>query len=147
MSCEACHRTRTDAGLIGNAQLTFEPSFTVYGPYPNVQSPAHNGVQDLAVSQSSLCGQCHEVRNPVLKRAGTQRAFPLDTTYSEWLQSAYASGPGAKTCQACHMVPRDAGPPGGEGRAGAAHAQPARLRGRATCGAWTRSGRPPLPVS
>ena len=104
VSCEACHRTRTDAGLIGNAQLTFEPSFTVYGPYPDVSSPAHTGSLDPAVSQSSLCGQCHEVRNPVLKRAGSQRAFPLDTTYSEWLQSAYASGPGAKTCQDCHMV-------------------------------------------
>jgi uncharacterized protein (TIGR03382 family) len=104
VSCEACHRTRTDAGLIGNAQLTFEPSFTVYGPYANVASPAHTGVQDPAVSQSSLCGQCHEVRNPVLKRAGTQRPFPLDTTYSEWLASAYASGTGAKTCQGCHMV-------------------------------------------
>ena len=104
VSCEACHRTRTDAGVIGNAQLTFEPSFTVFGPYPNVDSPAHTGVQDPAVSQSSLCGQCHEVRNPVLKRAGTQRAFPLDTTYSEWLQSAYSGGASPKTCQSCHMV-------------------------------------------
>jgi MYXO-CTERM domain-containing protein len=104
VSCEVCHRTRTDAGIIGNAQLTFEPSFTVFGPYPNVESPAHTGVQDPAVSQSSLCGQCHEVRNPVLRRAGTQRPFPLDTTYSEWLHSAYTSGAGAKTCQGCHMV-------------------------------------------
>ncbi|HUM10259.1 MAG TPA: hypothetical protein VLT82_04825, partial [Myxococcaceae bacterium] len=103
-SCEACHRTRTDAGVIGNAQLTFEPSFTVFGPYPNVDSPAHTGVLDPAVSQSSLCGQCHEVRNPVLKRAGTQRAFPLDTTYSEWLQSAYSGGASPKTCQSCHML-------------------------------------------
>ncbi len=104
VSCEACHRTRTDAGVIGNAQLTFEPSFTVFGPYPNVDSPAHTGVLDPAVSQSSLCGQCHEVRNPVLKRAGTQRAFPLDTTYSEWLQSAYSGGASPKTCQSCHML-------------------------------------------
>jgi len=104
VSCEVCHRTRTDAGIIGNAQLTFDPSFTVYGPYTNVDSPAHTGVQDPAVSQSSLCGQCHEVRNPALKRAGTQRPFPLDTTYSEWLHSAYSTGAGAKTCQSCHMV-------------------------------------------
>ena len=104
VSCEACHRTRTDAGLIGNAQLTFEPSFTVFGPYTHVDSPAHTGVQDPAVSQSSLCGQCHEVRNPVLGRAGTRRPFPLDTTYSEWLHSAYSTGAGAKTCQGCHMV-------------------------------------------
>ena len=104
VSCEACHRTRTDAGVIGNAQLSFEPSFTVFGPYPNVDSPAHTGVQDLAVSQSSLCGQCHEVRNPVVKRAGTQRAFPLDTTYSEWLQSAFSGGAEPKACQSCHMV-------------------------------------------
>ncbi|HTS80611.1 MAG TPA: PQQ-dependent sugar dehydrogenase [Myxococcaceae bacterium] len=107
VSCEVCHRTRTDAGLIGNAQLTFEPSFTVYGPYASADSPAHNAAQDLVVSQSQLCGQCHEVRNPVIQRKGVPVAapFPLDTTYSEWLQSAYSGGPQPKSCQSCHMVP------------------------------------------
>lgn len=102
VSCEVCHRSRTDAGLIGNAQITFEQTFTVHGPYLS-QSSAHPAVQDPAVSASSLCGQCHQVSNPVVKRAGTNRPFPLDTTYAEWLASAYASGPTARTCQSCHM--------------------------------------------
>ena len=102
VSCEACHRTQTSAILVGNAQLTFEPSLTFHGPYDSV-SPAHPTVKDPVVSQSNLCGQCHQVSNPVIRRAGTTRPFPLDTTYSEWLQSAYSSGPGARTCQSCHM--------------------------------------------
>ncbi|MGZ6077716.1 MAG: PQQ-dependent sugar dehydrogenase, partial [Myxococcaceae bacterium] len=107
VSCEACHRTRTDAGVIGNAQLTFEPSFTVGGPYASADSPAHTAVQDLVVSQSRLCGQCHEVYNPVVQRRGLPASmpFPLDTTYSEWLQSAYSGGSDPKSCQSCHMLP------------------------------------------
>ncbi len=107
VSCEACHRTRTDAGVIGNAQLTFEPSFTVGGPYASADSPAHAAVQDLVVSQSRLCGQCHEVYNPVVQRRGLPASmpFPLDTTYSEWLQSAYSGGSDPKSCQSCHMLP------------------------------------------
>src|SRR5262249_24125711 len=96
--------TRTDAGVIGNAQLTFELSFTAHGPYDNVDSPAHLGLLDPAVSQSSLCGQCHQVHNPGIRRAGTQRPFPLDTTYSECLQSADSGGSDPKSCQSCHMV-------------------------------------------
>jgi len=107
VSCEACHRTRTDAGVIGDAQLTFEPTFTVGGPYAGAESPAHTAVQDLAVSQSRLCGQCHEVHNPVIQRKGVPASvpFPLDTTYSEWLQSAYSAGSDPKSCQSCHMLP------------------------------------------
>ena len=126
VSCEACHRTHTDAGLIGNAQLTFEPSFTVYGPYLSSDSPAHSAVQDLAVSQSTLCGQCHEVRNPVVKRAGVAppAPFPLDTTYTEWLHSAYSGGTQPKSCQGCHMLPEPGDLPVGKG--GPLRASPSR---------------------
>ena len=88
--------------LVGNAQLTFEQSLTFHGPYDS-DSPAHPTVNDPVVSQSALCGQCHQVSNPVIRRAGTTRPFPLDTTYPEWLQSAYSNGPQARTCQGCHM--------------------------------------------
>ena len=74
----------------------------MHGPYDST-SPSHNSVNDPVVSQSALCGQCHQVFNPVIHRAGTTRPFPLDTTYSEWLQSTYASGAQARTCQNCHM--------------------------------------------
>ena len=106
VSCEVCHRSRTPDGgtaLVGNAQLFFETSLLVHGPYTSTASPAHNAVQDPFTSASALCGQCHQVTNPVLKAAGTTRPFPLDTTYLEWQQSAFAASPGGKTCQECHM--------------------------------------------
>ena len=106
VSCEVCHRSRTPDGgsaLAGNAQLFFENSLLVHGPYASTASPAHNAVQDPFTSSSALCGQCHLVTNPVLEAAGTTRPFPLDTTFLEWQQSAYASGVQAKTCQQCHM--------------------------------------------
>src|SRR5262249_37748091 len=31
------------------------------------------------------------------------QAFPLDTTFTEWTSSSYASGPSAKSCVECHM--------------------------------------------
>jgi hypothetical protein len=141
VSCEACHRTRTDAGLIGNAQLTFEPSFTVFGPYTHVDSPAHTGVQDPAVSQSSLCGQCHEVRNPVLGRAGTQRPFPLDNHLLGVAALRVFDRRGREDLSGLSHGAGDRGPSGGEAGAGAAHAQPARLRGRERLGAGCGPGR------
>jgi hypothetical protein len=85
---------------------------TYHGPYDDSPfSPAHNLVSDpfTARDDSRLCGQCHQVDNPdehLYDAAGndTGRVFPLDTTYSEWLHSAYSTGAGAKTCQGCHMV-------------------------------------------
>jgi len=106
VTCEVCHRSKTPDGgtaLAGNAQLYFETSLLVHGPYVSTASPAHNAVQDPFTSSSALCGQCHQVTNPVLEAAGTSRPFPLDTTYLEWQQSAFAVNPGGKTCQECHM--------------------------------------------
>ena len=102
ISCEVCHRTVPSAELVGNARITFEQSLTMHGPYDG-GSPSHLTLEDPAIGQSSLCGQCHQVFNPLIHRAGTTRPFPLDTTFSEWLQSAYSTGPGARTCQSCHM--------------------------------------------
>jgi glucose/arabinose dehydrogenase len=107
VSCEVCHRSKTGpdgTALVGNAQLLFEPSLLVHGPYDTTASPAHNSVLDPFTSSSALCGQCHQVVNPVISVAGTERPFPLDTTYLEWEQSAYASGAAAMSCQQCHMA-------------------------------------------
>jgi MYXO-CTERM domain-containing protein len=108
VSCEVCHRSMTADGgtaLVGNAQLFFETSLTMHGPYDadagSIQ--AHRAAQDPFTSASALCGQCHQVSNPVLKAAGSTRPFPLDTTYLEWQQSSLSSGPSGKTCQQCHM--------------------------------------------
>jgi uncharacterized protein (TIGR03382 family) len=106
VSCEVCHRSKTGAdgtALVGNAQLLFESSLLVHGPYDTTSSPAHSALLDPFTSSSALCGQCHQVTNPVINVAGTSRGFPLDTTYLEWQQSALSSGPTSKSCQQCHM--------------------------------------------
>jgi MYXO-CTERM domain-containing protein len=106
VSCEVCHRSKTGAdgtALVGNAQLLFETSLLVHGPYDTTASPAHSAVLDPFTSSSALCGQCHQVSNPVIKVAGTDRPFPLDTTYSEWEQSSFSAGATAMSCQQCHM--------------------------------------------
>jgi glucose/arabinose dehydrogenase len=106
VSCEVCHRSKTGSdgtALVGNAQLLLETSLLVHGPYDTTASPAHNSVLDPFTESSALCGQCHQVANPVINVAGTSRPFPLDTTYLEWEQSAYATGSTAQSCQQCHM--------------------------------------------
>jgi PKD repeat protein len=82
--------------------------------------------------EASLCGNCHDVSNPVYERQpdntytpnafdapaddfNTHAMFPVERTYSEWLMSAYNSPEGiysavfggnkanVATCQDCHM--------------------------------------------
>jgi hypothetical protein len=96
-----------------------------YSP-PIIYSPFHTG--------SSICGTCHDVSNPAyvrqpngtftLNALGQEHPtgdpadmFPIERTYSEWLNSAYATtGVNAggvfggnhptglmRTCQDCHM--------------------------------------------
>lgn len=103
------------------------PSFLWHG---FLESPYHR--------ESALCGTCHDVSNPAFDRMGGATPsssdvyrlnavdtphpthdkydqFPLERTFSEWAQSAFAQGPvdmggrfgGNKllvsTCQDCHM--------------------------------------------
>lgn len=99
------------------------------------QSPFHR--------KSEMCGTCHDVSNPVYTRVGgatpsandtyvlndkdtphptqlKKDQFPLERTFSEWSQSAFAAAPidmngrfggnqqFVSTCQDCHM-PRQSG--------------------------------------
>ncbi len=95
-----------------------------FGFHPWFLSPFHR--------KAALCGTCHDVSNPVYVRVGddyvadlplgtphpTQNKydeFPIERTFSEWLQSDFALGPidmGGRfggnnplvsTCQDCHM--------------------------------------------
>lgn len=111
VQCEVCHRSTgaPDGGpaLIGNAQIFFEPGNIKHGPYENIESPAHLGRRDPFTSSSELCGQCHQVENPLASwkdgaGADTGQPFPLDTTYEEWKGSAFARA-GGKGCAECHM--------------------------------------------
>jgi MYXO-CTERM domain-containing protein len=124
VQCSVCHRSidaskppTSDpmAPYIGNAQLFFDlgttTAVTYFGPYDDSPfAPAHNTAADpfVGADDSRLCGQCHQVYNPdehLYSATGqdTGKPFPLDTTYEEWLQSAYASGATARSCQGCHM--------------------------------------------
>jgi hypothetical protein len=92
-------------------------------------SPPHAWKQDNYYKAGAYCGSCHDVSSPDTNNGplktlilndgtNTNRAFPLDRTYSEWKASEYASaffrdgleinGPSAgetfgETCQSCHM--------------------------------------------
>lgn len=116
VTCEVCHRSIVPAGEPGapfvfNAQLYWEPGNTRYGPYPNIASPGHDGAQSAFTGSSELCGQCHQVQNPLVPWRAADGgllgpSFPLDTTYEEWKQSDYARLPpdaGFLSCADCHM--------------------------------------------
>jgi len=128
------------AGLLpgnpGNGNFVIDPSDVRRGPFNDVPQNLH-GVPIIYSpfhSKSQMCATCHDVSNPVLTRQPngtyvldtlnaahpTQNQydmFPVERTYSEWLNSTYATvGVDAdgvfggnhptgimRTCQDCHM--------------------------------------------
>ncbi len=138
VGCEACHKSTdpksnsdgTPSGVtglgayLGNARLVWDEAGRVYGPRADAISPAHETGLQRFTSSSELCGQCHQVYNPavnLLDENGqdTGLPFPLDTTYTEWLNSEYSQGARPDTCQSCHM-------PGATGDVDTARDGPAR---------------------
>lgn len=118
VACEGCHRSIDPSATnppidpngpyAGDSQLFWDPGPSKHGPYDNADSPAHATALDPFTSSSKLCGQCHEVDNPAVDLVDDQDQdtgipFPLDTTFTEWSSSAYASGAQAKGCVDCHM--------------------------------------------
>jgi hypothetical protein len=127
----ACVKERQEflnipAGLTGFA-ATFTGSFFVgepdrlFGPFEDPKempmkhalgiTPEH--VQDFASSE--LCGSCHTVHLPVLHQGKTLGYIYEQTTYPEWLFSAYRTGTSpmgplpfgagdrSQSCEGCHM--------------------------------------------
>jgi hypothetical protein len=100
VSCEFCHRLE-ERSFIGNAQFFIVDQPIEWGPYP--EHPAGN-LMLLAVgrrptfsehvARSELCATCHDITNPL-------NQFPIESTYSEWKNSAFAAE--GKECQDCHM--------------------------------------------
>lgn len=118
VGCDVCHRSTVEPAFtggdadvphLGNAQLYLDPGDVFRGPYPDVSNSRHVGKLDPFTSTSELCGQCHQVSNPLVNLKGeggvdTGQPFPLDTTYDEWKDSTFAqAGPEFKTCADCHM--------------------------------------------
>ena len=110
---------------LGSAMLVIDPVDNRRGPFslgaplpfayhPNITYGTNflGKNNDDAVSQSRLCGSCHNVENPVLSWDDTKNQywpnvngspapnfqqgslFPVETTYDEWLNSDYSSTQG-----------------------------------------------------
>ncbi len=119
VNCDTCHRSvinPADPGspFLSNAQLTYSdaPDGMVpirYGPHDDpAASPRHPSMGSPFIRDPRLCGQCHDVDHPTLRRLtptgqDTGRFFPLQSTYSEWAQSDFARRAEPQTCQHCHM--------------------------------------------
>ena len=98
-------------------------------PTEIIEEPPHGWKHDVSYKDSAFCGTCHNISSPdtsagpfktLILASGVNSgvAFPIDRTYSEWLQSDYSDivfrdgaengGPSTgnrygETCQGCHM--------------------------------------------
>ena len=98
---------------------------TVFGEniaYQQVDSSKHKSYHQAMFVRSEMCAACHDVTNalPIRNKLGKfAGGFPIERTYTEWVNSRYADRPGNKffdpkfkrDCQSCHMQ-QDYGQPG-----------------------------------
>ena len=121
----------------GGAMMVVDPNDRLRGPFDLIADlgsdphvPLRSTLHSPFHSSSALCGTCHNLRNPIYTRndgtgeyelnaddtpADPTKGFPEQSTYDEWLASAYATGGGiyapqfggnkavVSTCQDCHM--------------------------------------------
>jgi hypothetical protein len=117
VSCNLCHQI--EDGNFGEPE-SFSGGFMIdldapsdsrlaYGPYTigrqmvNVMqsSSGYIPVQGEHLSQSELCGTCHNLVTPFVDAQGQVAGeFAEQAIYSEWENSAYQ---GVKACMDCHM--------------------------------------------
>lgn len=110
VTCSSCHRMDPNP-WVRNAQYIIADESDVRGPYGDSAAP-HRKKRSDWLSDSRLCGTCHDVLNPFVRRrtitgTTTSMLFPEQTTYSEWVASAFPAE--GQTCQTCHMA-ESAGP-------------------------------------
>ncbi len=127
--CHQCHRMYVnpappqgeDAVYFENGQFWIDDSNNCStgggepcrrGPYTYPQDgtdpPPHAWIQSDYHENSDICGNCHNVTNPVrnLIVNGVDQGIraPIERTFMEWQQSDYnVAGPTFRTCQNCHM--------------------------------------------
>jgi hypothetical protein len=91
-------------------------------PYQRINPAKHKGYYHAMFVRAEMCAACHDVTNalPIKNSLGKWvGGFPIERTYTEWANSAYADRPGNKNfdprfkrdCQSCHMQ-QDYGQPG-----------------------------------
>lgn len=129
IQCHFCHRmydaSQAPTGQFADANAPYLENGEVYlstedramrGPYNDAQPPGRHDAAGSALHRGSkICGQCHNVTHPAKNRRDADTGadlgyrMPIERTYDEWLQSAFAtvSDPKAATCQDCHMPPPD----------------------------------------
>ncbi|MCP4759618.1 MAG: hypothetical protein GY894_03575 [Planctomycetes bacterium] len=132
--------TYPDPAHPGNGRFIFDPEDDRRGPLDDVGINMHGAAQIVHSphhSEASICASCHDLGNPVFSwneatesfelndmdaahpTQNTYHMFPEQRTYSEWLNSEFASSGVAfpdgrfggdghpdgvmKSCQDCHM--------------------------------------------
>ena len=91
-------------------------------PFQHMDPAKHKGYHQTMFVHAEMCAACHDVTNalPIKNSLGKWvGGFPIERTYTEWANSAYADRPGNKNfdpkfkrdCQSCHMQ-QDYGQPG-----------------------------------
>lgn len=95
------HATRTDYGaILGNPAGTMLPPVAHMPPaQPGTAiSPVHPTEENPIFRDSTMCGACHNITNPLTGHA-------IERTFTEWLDSDFSDPTGSdyQTCQDCHM--------------------------------------------
>lgn len=126
LGCHFCHRNlaqgaggevlpRNGAVWLDDSDCNGAGEPCRHGPYGYSGSqPPHAWKTSSFMSDSAMCGQCHDVTSPdtasgplkTLKLADgsdTGMPFPIERTYSEWQRSSYSAAVGGRSCQSCHM--------------------------------------------
>ncbi|MBK7862094.1 MAG: hypothetical protein IPJ65_26465 [Archangiaceae bacterium] len=162
VTCDVCHRAvaAPDSGspLIGNAQIYFDTSNVKYGPYPGVSSPEHSGSDAGITGSSELCGQCHQVSNPLVAWRNPEDGGVLGDQFPSTPPTTSGSSrstPDPARCRPARTVTCRAPSAPTAARCGRWRSSPrgrASRRGAtrwwaATCGGWPRCRRttPPSP--
>lgn len=106
ISCDYCHQL-TGHGRIANADQRVNANGVKRAQLKDaLPAGAHKVAYSAYHASSAICGTCHNVNHPA-------NGLPLESTYTEWLNSAYATKD--VTCQDCHMTtgsPRNRPAPG-----------------------------------
>lgn len=110
VSCTLCHQIQLqpDAELANGSWFVGDES-VLFGPIidPFRTRMARYGVEfSDAISDSALCGSCHNVYTPVLDPdtgEATDGRFLEQAAWFEWRNSSFAQGT-VTNCQDCHMA-------------------------------------------
>jgi nitrate/TMAO reductase-like tetraheme cytochrome c subunit len=101
ITCYFCHNVKEVIATHNNGLVVAHDQTMRGGLHDPVSSPAHRSAYDKRmdsdVSQSEICGSCHDVVTP--------RGVALERTYQEWQATIFADPDPARhlSCSACHM--------------------------------------------